>query len=65
MEIIIFIGLGIISTYIANQLHIVTTRYKVKCNGKRWIVRDRKGKFVAMPKVSFNGFFDLLSIADK
>lgn len=62
---LILIGYAIISTYIANQLHIVITRYNVKCNWTRWIVRDKKGKFVAMPKVSFSGFFDLLSISDK
>lgn len=57
---IILLGLSIMFYVIAKDLIKVLKEYNVKHNGKRWVVRDNKGRFVAISK----SFWDVVSLGD-
>lgn len=58
----IVIGYAAISGIIYKDYKRVVNKYKVKRNGFRFIVRDAKGKFVAMPRNTISGFFTLITL---
>ena len=60
---ITIIGYLIIAKVIYNDYRKVKLNYIVQRNGFRYVIRNKKGKFVKMPRNNIQGFFTMLCLA--
>lgn len=58
---IIFVMYIIMGLYMYNDWKKANKAYSVKYNGSRWVVRDKKGRFVMIGKSRF----DVMSLGDE
>ena len=56
---IALLGYTMIALFLLYQYNVVCAKYNVQDNGYKYIVRDRKGRFVACTK----SFWDVLSLS--
>lgn len=63
MIMITMIGYLIIAKVIYNDYRKVKLNYIVQRNGFRYVIRNKQGKFVKMPRNNIAGFFTMLCLA--
>lgn len=63
MIIFLITGYLIIAQVIYNDYRKVKKNYNVQRNGFRYVIRNKQGKFVKMPRNNIHGFFTLLCLA--